>query len=562
MRLLRPLDLRERMYSIAVAMIHLGVGTQVVVDYELALVLIGAIYLIPRSLFDLEAEKYQRVLAGSLAHLHWREFVGIAILMVTFFLLFPRFRVMSYVNPLNRMGRQQPEELDTASGGSQPGEQLLFRVEGEQINYLKQSALDTWDGRRWTKSTWMDVGRRNPWGNDTTDALHRTVKIMNYRLLDRTLPTDGHVLNVQGDFYQRLYIADHGGVMLTSRLRHNHTYDYWTILDDSTTYLNDRDRRRYTQVVPSSPAIQSWLDTQTRGLTQPDAIASSLVNYFQNNHEYEIGTPDLDRTDPIDDFILNRKSGHCERFASAMAVLLRMKGIPARVALGWVATERNDIGEFYNIRARHGHAWTEAWIEGRGWVIYDATPYGREFTMETRSFGLTVYEWVEYIWYSKIVEFSVSDQNTLVEFLGRQVQNGVNIIIGNLAAIALALAIGVLCWLGWRGRIWRHLKPPPLGRRQKAVVEARHFYGRMLRLLARQRHVRRRDQTPWEFLAVLETHGHPALPDIRQLTAWFCDIRYGQRELTPDLRRRIQQHLDRIAKPHKHPSPGHRPSAA
>lgn len=72
-------------------------------------------------------------------------------------------------------------------------------------------------------------------------------------------------------------------------------------------------------------------------------------------------------------FLLHRRAGHCEYFASAAVLLLRAAGIPARYALGWSVQEYSDLEEAYVARGRHAHAWVLAWVDG-AWRDFDPTP--------------------------------------------------------------------------------------------------------------------------------------------------------------------------------------------
>ena len=75
----------------------------------------------------------------------------------------------------------------------------------------------------------------------------------------------------------------------------------------------------------------------------------------------------------LGDFMTRTRTGHCEYFAAATALLLRAAGIPARYATGYAAEERSGLEGAYVVRSRHAHAWTRAWIGGR-WVDLDTTP--------------------------------------------------------------------------------------------------------------------------------------------------------------------------------------------
>jgi hypothetical protein len=78
--------------------------------------------------------------------------------------------------------------------------------------------------------------------------------------------------------------------------------------------------------------------------------------------------------DPVLDFLIRSKKGHCEYFASAMALLSRSLGIPARVVGGYRVSELNPLWDYYIVRERNAHAWVEAWVEGVGWTTFDPTP--------------------------------------------------------------------------------------------------------------------------------------------------------------------------------------------
>jgi hypothetical protein len=103
--------------------------------------------------------------------------------------------------------------------------------------------------------------------------------------------------------------------------------------------------------------------------------AVDIEQKLQHGFEYSLDTtPESRSRDPLADFLFVTKRGYCEYFASAMAVLLRTQGIPARVATGFQSGYYNDVSSTWVVRASDAHAWVEAWIEGRGWVTFDPTP--------------------------------------------------------------------------------------------------------------------------------------------------------------------------------------------
>jgi Transglutaminase-like enzymes, putative cysteine proteases len=77
----------------------------------------------------------------------------------------------------------------------------------------------------------------------------------------------------------------------------------------------------------------------------------------------------------VEEFLTSRRSGHCETFATAMALVLREHGIPTRLVTGFAGGERGPFGSYYLVRGREAHAWLEAWCgPERGWVSFDPTP--------------------------------------------------------------------------------------------------------------------------------------------------------------------------------------------
>ena len=106
----------------------------------------------------------------------------------------------------------------------------------------------------------------------------------------------------------------------------------------------------------------------------PAEAAARIKAYFLDNFTYSlVQRASRGRRTPLAHFLEDTRRGHCEHFATAAALLLREAGIPARYAVGYVVEEYSTIEDAYVARARHAHAWAEAWIDGR-WVMLDATP--------------------------------------------------------------------------------------------------------------------------------------------------------------------------------------------
>lgn len=112
----------------------------------------------------------------------------------------------------------------------------------------------------------------------------------------------------------------------------------------------------------------------TAGATTDAARLEALSAQLAEGYEYALVFHRPVGEDPVLHFLEQSKRGHCEYFASALALLARSLGIPARVVGGYRVLERNGLGGYDVVRERHAHAWVEAWVEGRGWVTVDPTP--------------------------------------------------------------------------------------------------------------------------------------------------------------------------------------------
>ncbi len=103
------------------------------------------------------------------------------------------------------------------------------------------------------------------------------------------------------------------------------------------------------------------------------AIVNEMLGLFRNQNFYYTLEPPLLGEHPVDDFLFSTRSGFCEHYASAFAVVMRAAGIPTRIVTGYQGGEINQLGNYLIVRQADAHAWTEVWLEGRGWVRVDPT---------------------------------------------------------------------------------------------------------------------------------------------------------------------------------------------
>lgn len=557
-RLLRPLNRREQVFSLLIAFFHLAVACTFLFDYRFLAVLIAAVVLLPKALaeleaglFPMEAEAFPEPAPPPRVRLGWPVFLFIVGVMTLFFLVFPRGLLTGNLRlPVTRPGDTATlldTVLDPSRGGSANSRRILFQVQGERLGYLRCYTLAEFDGRQWRQSP-SDYRYRKiefaQMAEHEPGTLARKVRIKNPAFLGRVIPVDGQVLTMYSTFFREVFETRQGLIEANFVFsRQNNLYEYWIAREPKPQKLRQSELAFYTQHPPQSARLTNWLAQVLTSRTDPYDQARFLEQYFERNFTYQLGTPDLNRLNPTDDFIFNQRTGHCERYASALALLLRMQGIPSRVVIGYMPRTSNPVSGWYDVRLRDAHSWTEAWFAEKGWVRLDATPAA---TLPPPSAWSDWLEALDFAWYAHVVNFDAPTQNALVQSAAATFGRAA-IWSQNHAAWLALLLLPAIAWFLWkylRGRQW--LKRTASTDEQRAQILAAHYYGRMLRALAKQGHHRKPQQTPLEFLAALRGRPLPMLADIEAVTGQFCLTRYGGRVLPESEQREIEAALSRV----------------
>lgn len=138
------------------------------------------------------------------------------------------------------------------------------------------------------------------------------------------------------------------------------------------------DRRQFASylTLPAMPKfVTDLVATITRGRTNPYDRARAISNYFANPSNgfiYTLKTKDGDSGSDLVDFLKNR-SGFCQQYAAAMAIMLRVAQVPSRVVLGYMHPQPDSEGNF-TITTSDAHSWVESYFPGIGWIPFDPTP--------------------------------------------------------------------------------------------------------------------------------------------------------------------------------------------
>jgi transglutaminase-like putative cysteine protease len=165
--------------------------------------------------------------------------------------------------------------------------------------------------------------------------------------------------------------------------------------------------REYLELPSGWDDLRALAAKVTEGGSSDAERAELALRHFRTGYRYTI----IDPASSVREFLFAKRAGFCEHYATALALLLRASGIPARVAAGYLGGEWSDIGEYLIVRMSDAHAWTEGWIGGR-WVTLDATPPLGEhspFFARTGKVGIYI-DWARQRWNKYVVDYSLKMQ--------------------------------------------------------------------------------------------------------------------------------------------------------
>jgi transglutaminase-like putative cysteine protease len=178
-----------------------------------------------------------------------------------------------------------------------------------------------------------------------------------------------------------------------------------------------RHGERYLQLPPLDPAFRDLAASIVAGMPDDAARVRAIERHLLTHGRYSDTPPAPDPASglsPVERFALGEMAGHCEYFASAMVLLARVDGLPARLVNGFAGGRTNSIGGFLELSRSDAHAWVEVHYERAGWVRYDPTPADQRMGAEPplslsaslRELGSALELW----WFQRVVGFDRADQ--------------------------------------------------------------------------------------------------------------------------------------------------------
>lgn len=134
-------------------------------------------------------------------------------------------------------------------------------------------------------------------------------------------------------------------------------------------------RKFYTHLPPDlSPRIQQLVAQLKLGAKSEEDVVRATQRFFRDGgFTYTLQPGMLPPKAALEAFLFNTRKGFCEHYAAAFSTLMRASGIPARIVVGYQGGEFNDWGGYYNVKQSDAHAWSEIWVDHKGWLREDPT---------------------------------------------------------------------------------------------------------------------------------------------------------------------------------------------
>jgi transglutaminase-like putative cysteine protease len=245
---------------------------------------------------------------------------------------------------------------------------VVLRVRGPRVDYLRGAALDFYAAGQWLRSERSEVESEATYDGDLPGAGGVEIAAVSERTDRFFLPLDAHDIVTS----PTMVLVDGVGAI---KREAKHGFDVTHFV------AGGRDRAAPAPPGPSDLQLPRGIRSQlaalavewTRGAPGTPEKLEAIEHRLRTGYRYARAFQRVGGTDPAIDFLLGDKSGHCEYFATGMALVARAAGIPARMVMGYRVGEQSPFG-YYVVRERNAHAWVEAWVPGQGWTTHDPTP--------------------------------------------------------------------------------------------------------------------------------------------------------------------------------------------
>jgi transglutaminase-like putative cysteine protease len=290
----------------------------------------------------------------------------------------------------------------------------------------------------------------------------------------------------------------------------------------------------------------------------PTEQAELLVRELKRRYRYadrlEVGEDMGQGRTPLDRFLFSRGSGTCEHFATALTLMLRAVGVPARLVTGFSSAEWNSIGGYYAVRLRSAHAWTEAYLDG-SWIALDATPPSeRAGPLTAPSTLAMLVDAIQMRWHKYIVGYDASSQQQIVEQFRRLWSgSGRGAVLPEVPGWAIwtllgAVAAGLgIAWALRRHRSKRGRSAAARREQSAAAAEATRLFLALDRRLSSLGYERPVYLTPMEFARELGMADRGLAIAARRIVVRYNEVRFGSGQFDPGEPERLRGEIRELS---------------
>ncbi|HEV8247430.1 MAG TPA: transglutaminaseTgpA domain-containing protein [Polyangiaceae bacterium] len=502
--------------------------------------------------------------------------VPIFVFTAMLFLLFPRvgLSLLLLNNPRERMTGFS-ERVDLGGVGRlRTDPTIVMRVEPPHLAasppprlalYLKGTAFDSYDGRSWSRSP----GSGKVWA----DQLGRQVKLRRFpdpsrdsKMLIDLEPIDPAIVFLPSDAVALTLLATSQNALPSSRptlyffgtegtLYYRSPDERGLRYEVSLADQEDRrpeslshfERTRYLTLPALPDRVPELARRWTADVSDPREMARRVEHHLRTEYTYDLDSPSGAAKNPLDHFLFVSKRGHCEFYSTAMAVLLRSRGVPTRNVTGFVGGTFNRFSQTYAVRQGDAHSWVEVYLDGAGWVRFDPTPpSGATPQSEINGVLVMIRDLIEALgqrWNRHVVGYDLKQQIWLFQgvrsayhrIVPEQEMTSRLLSSPRRALISLLAVLGI----AWAAReIWRRRRSEPqseiLSLAERRALQVVELYQALDRVMMLRGAARASGTPPLTHALALVDSGHPIGQEVLSLTELYLRARFGGYLLTPE----------------------------
>ncbi len=462
-----------------------------------------------------------------------------------------------------------------------------FPHEADRL-YLRGVAFDQYDGKTWTNrlnyrrtvsedgtGSFVLRGSRAPAPASLGETIRQNIIL---EPLDTPVlfaspfieTVSGKFPSVQSDSTGSVYLP----FPSASRIEYSVLSRSNPVLPTDLSSEASRYPESFTRHFLQIPAQSERITVLAQGITQTQRTTYEKANAIQffliHNFRYSLDAPLAELDHPLEEFLFSRKTGYCEHYATAMVMMLRTIGIPARLVTGFLATEWNEYGNYYVVRQQDAHAWVEVHLPHSGWITMDPTPPSID------SIGIESPAWhalgrmmdtIRLQWSRFFVQYSAADQLAVVRELkvgGASARNKAFDSMSALFSPLVAMFSGIseyaskgtiqfwvellgisliglaVLWLGIKRPWARGMVNKNATRDEQVIVQ---LYGRMVKHLDGEGIPKPAATGPLEFVRIARAKWSDANSAVASITELYCRTRFGQIPLTQEELSLAEDHL-------------------